>query len=337
MNFDATISVRGRYKILRRKAIEINGVRTAGPVIDSTPWSKNILTLYYFNQGFQGQVQPLGCVVGTGNSTPDETDTVLDAYLAHTIDHINTTTTNNWTVSPRYAQMTRTFRFGEGVAAGNVAEVGIVMTTSSIDGSTPIISRALPVDNMGNPTSITVLSDEYLDVVWECTWYVPEDVAGTFTMTIDGVPTNFNYTVRATSLGEQSHWNFTSSRASLGGYRPLFSATSGSFAPASYSFANTSSTLVAYETNTNGVASNRVTDVVAESYINDSKEREYKFVFALDVANIAVQSFFIALGGSLTSVSTGLGKFQVLLDAPITKDASKILTFSFKLSMANAP
>lgn len=138
------------------------------------------------------------CYVGSGSATPAITDTGLnthvatfDAGLYNTGLTLNTQNFNNAT--PYYRYNIRTYRFGAGVAAGNLSEVGVGWGASH---SGYTFSRALILDTYGNPTTITVLSDEYLDVTYEFRMYPLEtDVTGNVTLTGNKGAT-YAYTIR---------------------------------------------------------------------------------------------------------------------------------------------
>lgn len=329
----ATIGVKGRYKFIRRKAVDDGfGNLVAGEVVEETPWCKNILTLYYFNQAMTtANMQALSCVVGTGNAAPAESNTALQSFLAGTITVQATSRTANWTVSPRYAKFSRTFRFGAGVAAGNVAEVGVCLIGTVPINTTPIISRALVVDGGGTPTTITVLSDEFLDVIWECTWFTPEDVTGSFNMTIDGVSTAFNYTVRGIGL-QGANWT-QSAIVGTGGVA-LVAGSDGTHSTNVHCGANTQTTMTAYETDGSVTIANRADSTSSASYVNDSKQRSVTLNWGLNYGNIAIRTIFICMG---SATGTRFGQFQVLLNNPVTKVNTKLFAFTFTVSMANVP
>lgn len=329
----ATIGVKGRYKLIRRKAVMDDfGELVAGDIVEETPWCKNILTLYYFNQAMtNANMQALSCVVGTGNATPLETNTALQSFLAGTITVQTTSRTSNATVSPRYVKFSRTYRFGAGVAAGNVAEVGVCLIGTVPINTTPIVSRALVVDGGGTPTTVTVLSDEFLDVIWECTWYTPEDVTGSFNMTIDGVVTAFNYTVRGIAL-DDSAW--TQSAIIGTGGAALVSSSDGSHSINAHSGVSTASTLTAYDAEQSVSVSNRADSTSSAAYVADSKQRSFTLNWGLNYGNIAIRTIYVMMG---SQTNTRFGNFQVLLNNPVTKINTKIFSFTFVVSMANVP
>lgn len=117
------------------------------------------------------------CLVGTGNSTPVVSQTQLDNTLASTNTIQTSSASMNTSTKPYYYSLQITYRFGEGVAAGNLTEVGLGWTQT---GQNPCWNRALIKDANGNPTTLTVLSDEFLDVTVEIRIYPAETIGGSF-------------------------------------------------------------------------------------------------------------------------------------------------------------
>jgi|ERR1700743_1316332 len=114
------------------------------------------------------------CAVGTGNATPQVSDTALGSLRATA--GLNTTTTGYVAkvgTVPAYWYYRANYVFAVGSATGNLTEVGVFPYGGNVNGD--MASRSLILDDNGNPTSITVLSDEVLTVTWELRFYV--DVA----------------------------------------------------------------------------------------------------------------------------------------------------------------
>lgn len=64
----------------------------------------------------------------------------------------------------------RTVRFGEGIAAGNIAEVGM---GRGYESQPELLScRALVRDTLGNPTTVEVFSDEFLDLTYTLSVFI---------------------------------------------------------------------------------------------------------------------------------------------------------------------
>ena len=108
------------------------------------------------------------CCVGTGNGTPVASQVALDSFLASTTSTAEGQSDAGGiqvTKEPYYWFGRRTWRFAVGMATGNISEVGLGW------GNSNLWNKALVKDTAGNPTSITVLADEYLDVISEVRVY----------------------------------------------------------------------------------------------------------------------------------------------------------------------
>lgn len=138
-------------------------------------------------------------VVGTGTATPLPTDTLLTNYLVSTSSSTlqSATQTKNFSVGPYYVRKTHRWRFGLGVAAGNITEFGIASDLGgyalSPTSSSVLFAKALVKDALGNPIAVTVQPDEYLDVIWELTVTIATVVSGSVNLSLFGVVTAFDY------------------------------------------------------------------------------------------------------------------------------------------------
>lgn len=137
-----------------------------GNIKQETPEFKNIV----LNQGLErlgiGAVET-HCRVGSGSSTPTADQVQLDEQVAST--STITERGNGVNVARGYNYISRKYRFDTGVAAGNLTEVGVGWGST---GST-LYNRAMIRDTANNPTTVTVLSDEVLDIFVELRSYVP--------------------------------------------------------------------------------------------------------------------------------------------------------------------
>ena len=170
MNVQINNSVGARFKLVARKA-------STEEITRETEWFKNIVLDTGLNRMSVGtwidRVR-----VGSGNSTPVASQTQLDNTIASTttIQAVGSVTRQT-TTSPYYVAASRTYRFAEGVAAGNISEVGCGWG-AGLD----LWNRALVKDLNGNPTTITVLSDEFLDVIVEVRYYPTQSFSGSFNL-----------------------------------------------------------------------------------------------------------------------------------------------------------
>ena len=122
----------------------------------------------------------LSCSVGTSNTPVLPTQTSL-------INQIATTTRKQGSVQvgsvvgigESYTYIRQTFRYNQGEATGNLNEVGIYSQGF-------FLSRALIVDPLGNPTTLTVLADEWLDITYELRFYINHSEL-TFNFELEGI------------------------------------------------------------------------------------------------------------------------------------------------------
>ena len=139
------------------------------------------------------------CHVGTGTTTPSETDAALASPVMSTNARSNSSDSNAGAPS-YYSQASIDYTFP--VQAGTWTEVG-VSNKAHTDGAQVLYSRALIVDGSGNPTSITTLADEYLVVTYRLRIYPPlEDVNGEVSILAD----TYNYTLRAAHVSSSDTW-----------------------------------------------------------------------------------------------------------------------------------
>src|SRR5690606_1520304 len=140
----------GEYKIVARKA-DGSGDRILAD------WFSNLITDAGLDNVVSGGWKAF-CHIGTGTLAPVESNSSLQTPVASTSSRSNVVTTNAGAPS-YYSQSSVDYTFP--VGAGTYTEVG-VSNKAHTDGTQLLFSRALIVDGSGNPTSITVLADEYL-------------------------------------------------------------------------------------------------------------------------------------------------------------------------------
>lgn len=129
-----------------------------------TDWFPNLV----LNSGLDRMSQGAwftAIAVGTGNSNPLTTQTGLDAFLASTTTITEANSSRQLNVMPYHYSLVTVFRFAQGTAAGNLSEIAITW------GANNCWNRALIKDLNGNPTTITILPNEFLDVYTELRIY----------------------------------------------------------------------------------------------------------------------------------------------------------------------
>lgn len=107
-----------------------------------------------------------GVNVGEGSSEPSAGQSGLDEWLAYT-DHFKGDDPKGYsTDSPQHRWVREVFEFGEGECTGNLTELGM-----SRGEDENYFNRQLFRDENGDPTTITVLSDEGLRITVEIIAY----------------------------------------------------------------------------------------------------------------------------------------------------------------------
>lgn len=294
------LEVAGLFRLIVR--------RPDGSIRVDTDWFTNMIV----NQGLDKQMDSGGsadllsmCRVGSGSTPPAATDTSLVSQVATTTT-INASVFGTVTSSPWYAWKRKTFRFATGVAAGNLTEVGI----SSNQAGNPLISRALIVDGGGSPITITVLSDETLDVVYEYRVY-PLQADLPFNVTISAV--NYSCVCRASSLGDVNALArnvglaFTFGNDQFGnGHR--WSAYTGALGPITGVPGGTAQT-------------NGIDPSSASAYVTGTFTRSITVNWSLNNGNLA--------GGiAAVQIPMSIGWYQVSFSPVIPKDNTKILALT---------
>lgn len=284
---------------------KFTAIRPDGRERPLTDWFPNLITDVGLNRIGQGSYLT-ACQVGTNNTAPNVSDTSLAGYLAGTTTR-QATSEGAQSTPPYYGWTRITYRFAAGVAAGNIAEVAIA-TTAANPGSVNF-SRALVLDEFGDPSTVTVLSDEVLDVTYELRLYPPlDDEVGTFTVSGSG---DHDYVLRASSVTSNTAWaSYLGGVASLNAY--------GSTQLSVYNGA------VGAITSTPSGTSNS-TAVANAAYSNNSLTRTGSGTFGLNVGNLT---------GGISAVRyiTSLGAYQYSVDPIIDKTNTKTLILTNRIS-----
>lgn len=291
--------VRGFYKL---EAVRPDGSRRL-----LADWFPNLIT----NAGLDAignNVNYLAsCFVGSGSTAPANTDTALVTLVGSTSNQ-QVTTSGNSGAPPWFGTQTNTYRFAAGTATGNLAEVGVGNLNNNL------FSRALILDGVGAPTTITVLAAEALDVTYQLQNRAPTaDVTGV--ITIAGV--NYNYTIRAANANS-GFWSVRSI-GEPGGFASV-TAYNGA---------------IGTVTSNPAGANSGASSTVNAAYSAGTFQRDGTMTWGLTSGNLAggITAFLATLGASTST----LGQMQIGLDAAIPKDGTKVLTISLRHIWARFP
>lgn len=275
-------------------------------------WFPNLITnnglnLYMAATGSGLGSNPLSyCQVGSGSTPPAVTDTALVARIANN-NSILTTSNGVASSAPYYGWKRFTYRFNEGVAAGNISEVGISQSTTG-----NLFSRALILDE-GSPTTLVVLPDETLDVTYELRLYPPSaDAAGS--VTLDSIV--YNFTLRASRATTATNW--------ADGIGTGIAGLTAITYPAA-------SVLGAVTGQPTGTPTTPVSPVFA-AYTSGNYYRDFTATWGLTQGNATGGIGCVEIVESVGSVSPGA--FQMQFTPVIPKDGTRIMTLTFRYSIA---
>lgn len=299
MNLEVEIhsKLEGRYNLIVRDAKTLEVKRETG-------WFKNLI----LNQGLDRMASSTFMThaqVGTSNVAPAVTQTALQGYLAGT-STVSSTTSSAQASAPYYGKLVRVYRFAAGVATGTLAEVGVAWTSTTGN----VFSRALITDADGNPTTITVLADEVLDVVYELRQY-PDLVDKVFQAVISGV--TYDCVLRAAIVtGQPWYQNIDSATGPYGsiGAGQAFNGALGGIT-----------------VSPSGLSDQVTATPTMGAYTNGTYFRTMTSTWGLDDGNLA---------GGITAVmqSTTRGAYKMSFSPPVAKDNTKVFTLVTKHSWA---
>lgn len=212
----------------------------SGSLKKDTGWFPNLITNtglgYYYTEPLFGSFDSRGAIVnlmsvGSGSAAPAVTDTSLTSLVA-TVSAGSTGGGTGWAnfntsgyvaasgSNPPYWYGQAQYQYATGVAAGNLTEIGAC--PGGVNPAGGLYSHALILDSSGNPTSITVLSDEVLTVTYQVNYYINTEDTG-FSFNLNGSPVTGIY--RPLNIGTTPDLN-----GGLVGLIPSVSLYSGAIA-----------------------------------------------------------------------------------------------------------
>ena len=252
------------------------------------------------------------CHVGSGSSSPAVTNTNLQNYIAGTTTGLSDGqgwVNNN--VDTRYGWRRRTLRFGQGAAAGNLAEVGMATAAAS---TRQLFSRARILDTLGVPTVITVTAMDFLDVTYELRWHYPIGVMDLGNHSIGGTVRN----IKAAASGVGVPYSFAS-----GWELQSLPLIGGMNSHAQYSI--NAAAVMAAETAQLGTANFPGSSMTELAYVAGTYSKVRRVVADITMFNGTIGR----LGWGLMNMP-----FQYTFDPPIVKTNTQQLTLEFRVSWA---
>jgi hypothetical protein len=265
----------------------MRAVRADGSQRLLADWFPNLITNGGLDQFAAGNEFSL-CAVGSGNTAPAVTNTQLVSLVGTTTTSVVISQTTQ-SVSPYMSAYEVQFQFPIGGATGNLSEVGIGSS------ATALFSRALILNGVGSPTTITILSSEALYVDYTLQILPPlTDVTGT--VTLNGVV--YNTTVRASQVTNLSYWCNPAEGLGLGNPNANFSTfvSDGALGPITGG-------------PTGGTGNTGTFTITNGPYVNGTYTYPMSVTYGLTAANYAngISIWGLTMNGS----SNGRGAFQI--------------------------
>ena len=188
------VGLHGEVKVIVKRA--------DGTVRLDTGFFPNVITNLGLDAIGNDQNLFMFCAVGGGNSTPLNTNTKLDNFLK---TGLQISSESKYDYDPvrdtKFYKCSRTvgYRF-TGLDNKNISEVGLV--SSEVPGQHSAYTRTLIKNSNGEPTVITVLSGEILELHYRL-WQVFDlkDKDQVVTAMIDGVKVPVNVKIRLADVG----------------------------------------------------------------------------------------------------------------------------------------
>lgn len=278
-------------------------------------WFDNLVTDGGLNRMGTNNWRDL-CVVGTGSNAPAVSDAQLQTTKARTSGGApNVPGPVAQTSAPYFIQTSAGYRFTAGSAAGNLTEVGIGWSTGSGTTDYALFSRALIKDGFGNPTTVTVLGDEVLDVYYAIRIYPPTTDA-TYSITISSV--TYACVSRAAAVTNATAWQLPNDSVY---FRSLYY---------SYNQPTCFNGDIGTIVGTPSGVSSSTASIANTAYSNNSLRRDATLSWGLNDGN---------LSGGIKSIlyQTSVGMYQTSFTPAIPKDSTKVLSLGVRVGWARRP
>lgn len=299
------LAIEGRYKLETFKS-DSSGRELPGSRRTVAPWFKNLITDAGLERMGATPDWMQYCRVGSGSTPPTVADTTLASLVASTSTPVSNVS-GAQPSAPYFGWSRKTFQFAEGVAAGNLSEVGVGWFTGN-----SLFSRALILDPGGNPTTISVGSDELLEVTYEIRIFVPA-TDNTGVVNISGV--DYSWTARAANATNSIYWSASTNGAFVN--QTTATAYTGTIGPVTGSPSGTGS----------GLSLSR------GSYSSGSKKIAMTIKASLTQGNVV---------GGIKSIGTNggtgfLGSYQLEFDPVIPKTNTQVFSLTYEVAWDRQP
>lgn len=315
----ANMGIAGEFRVVVKRA--------DGSTKIDTGYQKNLILnqgLDFF--GIDSGSMTSYCVIGSGNSAPSFSQNKLDAFLAST----GIATATGYPLYKTDYDKTRdgdlykasvTNKYAFTNIVGNISEVGLASNYTN-SSSYNLCTRAIIKDSNGNPTTISVLSGEILDIYYKL-WRITDLTDKNTTLNVlDGVGGIVAYNV----ITRPSYIGFNNG--------PYDYANKSIGIPAAYrmggslNLAGDTGELTATNSTFNSVNSSNVSSITWSPYILGSYKRQLTAKATVNELNLNIRRFQIQIGFGDFQFRVG----KVSDDSPIVKTNTQTLTIPIEIS-----
>jgi len=299
-----------KFKTTVEGCFKIEAVKSDGSERILADWFPNLILNSGLDRIGAGSDWVNYCQVGTGNSTPIETQTALDISFASSNSYY-TDAVGNSGASPWYTYRKRVYQFTAGTTSGEgLQEIGVGWGAT---GDT-LFNRALILDVRGNPTTVIVLDDETLKVTYLFKRYISEvDTTGTLSInetynyTGDTIST-YNWIGRVAYMGNTDWWP------------AIFYAKSAYSTLQVRTYTGLIGILSSAPTVESGTATS--TEIIS-SYVPGSYTTTWRYDWSTAQGNASggIKSMLVTIGG---------GVYQIEFDPVIAKASTDTMSLTFQ-------
>ena len=306
----ANIGMAGEFRVVVKRA--------DGSTKIDTGYQKNLILnqgLDFFGGG-RGDFMTEYCVIGSGNSQPSYTQNKLDNTVVGVGGGMFSSKTDydaikNGNLYTNYTMSNFSFTKLNNV---NISEVGLASTYGS-PSSYYLCTRALIKDVSGNPTTITVLSGEILEIYYKL-WAVFDTTDKTGQINLlngAGGSVPYKYQARLAKVGDRLYNNTASIFSVMTNLTNLTNDDLSAITTVPSTGLSSYTAATSYESNT---------------YVQNSYKRVFLINFDVRKANAANRVLVITLNNSCWQIRFG----SVADDSPITKTSTQTLSIPIEVS-----
>lgn len=257
--------------------------------------------------------------LGSGNTAPAFTDTALATELGRSVVAGTGDGVESYVAGPpEYGQVRWVRTFGTAVANGTIREIGVFDAAAAGN----MLSRALLLDVLGNPTSIVKTSGMTIDVIYDFRWYIPANDVDYAAVSIGGSP--YDLKIRPINTNGANGWRYATR---YGTFRPI----GENYSMVEAAWHGSSATRIEARTTTTGAVSNAAATNMRAAYVAGNHYVDHTHIWTAAQGAITFGQIYFC---DHTAVGTVRALFQMSLTPALAKSGAQQLALNFRTSWA---